>query len=140
MEESVPTYSYRCRDCRKRFEVFLTYAEYEQAQVHCTHCNSDAVERRITRVRIAKSEESRLDNIADPSQLAGLENDPRELGRVMRRMSAEMGSEFGDVGPEFEEVVDRLEAGQDPEAIEQALPELGLGADDGGAEIGGDLD
>ena len=41
-------------------------------------------------------------------------------------MSSEMGE---DLGPEFSEVVDRLEAGEDPESIEQSMPELG-GADD----------
>ena len=40
----------------------------------------------------------------------------------MRKMSNEMGE---DLGPEFEEVVDRLEAGQSPEEIEKSLPELG---------------
>ena len=49
----------------------------------------------------------------------------------MRRMSREMGEEMP---PEFDEVVDRLEAGQSPEDIESALPDL---AEPGG---GGDLD
>jgi Flp pilus assembly protein TadB len=40
----------------------------------------------------------------------------------MRQMSSEMGEELG---PEFDEVVDRLEAGQSPEEIESALPDLG---------------
>jgi hypothetical protein len=39
-----------------------------------------------------------------------------------------------DLGPEFSEVVNRLEAGQSPEDIEKAIPdlgnELGGGADD----------
>jgi hypothetical protein len=36
------------------------------------------------------------------------------------------------LGDEFREVVDRLEAGEDPESIEQSMPELGAagGADD----------
>jgi hypothetical protein len=36
-----------------------------------------------------------------------------------------------DLGPEFGEVVDRLESGEDPESIEQSMPELG-GGDSGG--------
>ena len=43
-------------------------------------------------------------------------------------MSQEMGEDLGD---EFKEVVDRLEAGEDPESIEQSMPELG--GDGGGA-------
>jgi hypothetical protein len=43
-----------------------------------------------------------------------------------------MGSELGeDAGPEFDEVVGRLEAGQSPEEIEKDLPDLSGGLDDG---------
>ena len=121
----MPTYQYRCLNCKKRFEIFLSYNEYGVKSVHCPHCESDQVERRIGRVRIAKSEESRLDALTDPSGLEGLENDPRALGKMMRKMGNEMGE---DVGPEFNEVVDRLEAGQSPEDIEKAIPDLEGGA------------
>ena len=118
----MPVYQYRCLDCRRRFEVFLTFAEYGQKPVQCTHCGSQNIQRRIGRIRVAKSEESRLENLADPASLEGLEDDPKALGRMMRKMGNEMGE---DLGPEFKDVVDRLEAGQDPEEIEKALPDLG---------------
>lgn len=136
----MPTYEFRCLDCRKRFDIFLTYDEYGEQEVACTHCKSTRVQRKIGRIRIAKSEDSRLENLAsdfsDPSALEGLEDDPRALGRMMRKMSNEMGEEMG---PEFDEVIDRLEKGQSPEDIEQALPDLGL--DDGppGGPMGGDF-
>lgn len=130
----MPTYQYRCKDCHRRFEVFMTYSEYGTRTVNCTHCASTNVERRIGRIRIARSEESRLENLADPSKLAGLEDDPRALGQMMREMSGEMGE---DMGPEFDEVIDRLESGQSPDEIEKALPDLG-GEDTGG--LGGSLD
>jgi hypothetical protein len=100
----------------------MTYREYGQKSVTCSHCSSEQVQRRIGRVRVARSEESRLENLADPSNLEGLEDDPRALGRMMRQMSGEMGE---DMGPEFDDVIDRLEAGQSPEDIEEALPDLG---------------
>ena len=121
----MPDYQYRCLNCKKRFEVFLTYQEYGEKTVHCPACASDQVQRRIGRIRIAKSEESRLDSLTDSSGLDGLENDPRALGKMMRKMGNEMGEE---VGPEFDEVVDRLEAGQSPEDIEKAIPDLEGGA------------
>jgi putative FmdB family regulatory protein len=128
----MPIYQYRCLNCKKRFEVFLSYKEYGEKSVCCPHCTSDQVQRRIGRIRIAKSEESRLDDLTDTSNLEGLENDPRALGRMMRKMSNEMGE---DVGPEFDEVVDRLEAGQSPEDIEKAIPDLeGAGSNFGGDE------
>ena len=117
----MPTYQYRCLNCHKRFELFMTFSEYGVAQVTCPYCESNQVQRRIGRVRVAHSEESRLESLADPASLAGLEDDPKELGRMMRRMSSEMGEE---VGPEFDEVIDRLEAGQHPDEIEKAMPDL----------------
>jgi putative FmdB family regulatory protein len=126
----MPTYVYRCLDCRRRFQVFMTYTEYGAKDVHCTHCDSVNVQRKIGRIRIAKSEDSRMENLAsdfsDPGALAGLEDDPQALGRMMRKMSSEMGE---DMGPEFDEVIDRLEKGQSPDDIESSMPDLG--ADDG---------
>ena len=75
-------------------------------------------------------------NFDDPSALAGLEEDPQALGRMMRKMCRELGE---DLGPEFDEVVDRLEKGQSPEDIEAALPDLG-GDDSGMGGMGGGLD
>lgn len=136
----MPTYQYRCLNCKRRFEVFLMYSEYGTKIVHCTHCGSDKVQRRVSRIRFARSEDSRLEDFSDPSSLEGLEDDPKSLGRLMRKMKSEMGSEIGeDVGPEFDEVVDRLEKGQSPEEIEQALPELGETAGSGG-DFGGEDD
>jgi putative FmdB family regulatory protein len=121
----MPSYQYRCLNCKKRFEVFLSYTEYGVKEVLCPYCSSNQVQRRIGRIRIAKSEESRMDDLTDTPNLEGLENDPRALGRMMRKMSNEMGEE---VGPEFDEVVDRLESGQSPEDIEKAIPDLEGGA------------
>lgn len=56
------------------------------------------------------------------NELGGLdENDPRALGRVMRKMASESGEEMG---PEFDEIVGRLEKGEDPEKIEQSMGDL----------------
>jgi putative FmdB family regulatory protein len=130
----MPTYQYRCLHCRKRFEIFMTFTEYGTSPVVCPHCESDQVQRRIGRIRVARSEESRMESMADPGSLEGLEDDPQALGRMMRKMSGEMGEEMG---PEFNEVIDRLESGQSPDDIEKALPELG--SEDGGGmgDMGG---
>ncbi len=133
----MPNYQYRCLNCKRRFEVFMTYREYGVKQVKCAHCSSENVQRRIGRIRFARSEDSRLDDLADPSSLEGLENDPRALGQMMRKMKKELGGEMGEeVGPEFDEVVNRLEKGQSPEEIEKAIPGLGEG-DAPGAGLNG---
>ena len=101
----------------------MTFGEYGKKPVHCVYCESDNVRRRMTKVRIARSEESRMESAADDfSGFEGIENDPKALGRMMRKMGGEMGE---DLPPEFDDVVDRLEAGQSPEEIELAMPDLG---------------
>jgi putative FmdB family regulatory protein len=118
----MPLYDFTCLDCHERFDIYLSYSEYGKKPVACPVCGSSHVKRRVPRVRMKKSEESRLESIADPSALAGLEDDPKSFGRMMRKMGNEMGEELP---PEFDDVVDRLEAGQSPEEIESALPDLG---------------
>jgi putative FmdB family regulatory protein len=122
----MPTYDFVCNACGKRFDIFMTFSEYGTKPVQCAHCGSGDVRRRMTKVRIAKSEESRMESMADEfAGLEGLEEDPKALGRMMRKMGKEMGEELPS---EFDEVVDRLESGQSPEEIESALPDLNSGA------------
>ena len=56
--------------------------------------------------------------------------DPATLGRYMRKMSDEVGE---DLGEEFNEVVDRLERGENPDDIEASMPP----SDDPGGGMGG---
>ena len=89
----------------------------------------------MSRVRVVRSEGSRLDDMGDLGALPDLdENDPKSLGRWMRKMSSEAGE---DLGPEFDEVVGRLEAGESPEQIEESMPEL---ASDAGGGFGDGMD
>jgi putative FmdB family regulatory protein len=131
----MPNYEYRCLNCRRRFDVFMTYAEYGSKTVNCPHCGSDHITRKIGKIRIARSDESRMENLADPSALANLDDDPVALGRMMRQMKSEVGEEMA---PEFDEVVDRLEAGQSPDDIEKDLPDLGSGPGEEAASGFGD--
>ena len=103
----------------------MSYSEYDEKQVSCIYCKGKKIQRRIGLLRIAHSEEKRLEKLADPSALEGLENDPRALGKMMRQMSGEVGE---DMGEEFDEVIDRLESGQSPEDIEKSMPDLGAEA------------
>jgi hypothetical protein len=83
-----------------------------------------------------KSEESRLENLADSSLMSGLENeDPRALASFMRQMSGEMGEPLD---PEMTEVIDRLEAGESPESIDAAFPDSGADGSMGMGALGGD--
>ncbi len=66
----------------------------------------------VSRVAIVKSEEARLEAMADPSSFSGVdENDPKSVAAWARRMGSEMGEDLGD---DFDEMVDAMERGEDP--------------------------
>jgi len=122
----VPIYEYRCAGCRRRVSVWWkTFTDAAVGQPVCPRCGGTELSRLMSRVAVLRSEESRLDDLSDPAAFGDLdENDPKSMARWMRRMSAEMGEDLGD---EFGEVVDRLEAGESPESIEESMPDLGAG-------------
>lgn len=124
----MPVYDFRCNTCARRVVLrYKTYAAYDAATHTCPHCGGTNLTRLISRVAITRSPLSRLmggglDDDAGDDAFGDLDNaDPRTLGRMLREMSAEVGE---DIGPEFEEVVGRLERGEDPESIEASLPDL----------------
>jgi len=135
----MPVYEFRCQNCQNRVGIQLSYAEYGVKKVKCPICGSPKLNRLIGRVRIAKSEDRRMDDMSDPSFLGDMdENDPKSLARAMKKMGQEMGE---DLPPEFNEITSRLESGEDPEAIEKSMPELGAGGmDDGGMGGMGGMD
>jgi putative FmdB family regulatory protein len=118
----MPIYEFRCNNCNHKFEIYLTYQEYGNTPITCPSCDHSEPERIIKPVRVARSGAERFDDLADPAKLAGLDDDPQTLGKMMRQMSQELGE---DMGPEFDEVVNRLERGQSPEDIERDIPDLG---------------
>ena len=121
---AVPSYDFRCKDCRHSFTVTVnSVQDIESASPRCPKCQSRDLSRLIRRVRLMTSDDARIERLADPSRLSGLdENDPRGMARMMRDMAQESGE---DLGEEFGEVVGRLESGESPESIEQSMPDLG---------------
>ena len=68
----MPLYEYRCLDCKKRSTV-LVLSPANQAPAGCSHCKSARVERILSRFASPKSEEARLEALADPGNLARLD-------------------------------------------------------------------
>jgi hypothetical protein len=81
----------------------------------CKFCKSRDLEQLFSRFAMPKSEEKRLESIADPSSLAGLdENDPASVARWMKKMGREMGDDLGeDMDQIAEEAAQEAAAGDD---------------------------
>jgi hypothetical protein len=89
-----------------------------ESEVRCTHCGSADLEKLWSRFSSPKSEDARLESMADPSALSGIdENDPRSVAKFMKKMGQEMGEDVGD--------------------IEQAMEEEMAGGAGGGEDAGG---
>lgn len=124
----MPVYDYRCGECRKRSTVFFRSFSDVNDPV-CPHCSSAKMAKLPARVAMLRSEEDRMEALADPSSLAGIDDDdPKAVAAWARKMGSELGE---DLGEDFDEMVDAMERGEDPS---------GMGEDGGGGEFGGSDD
>src|SRR4030067_2216046 len=102
----MPIYEYRCDDCGKISEFLLIKSEGTFTP-QCKRCKSKKMSRVLSRVRVVRSEEIRMESLADPSKWGGLdENDPKSMARWMKRMGQEMGEDVGDVDEMIDEAMD----------------------------------
>jgi putative FmdB family regulatory protein len=122
----MPIYEYRCLDCGRYQSVLVrTYAD--PTGLTCPRCHGAKLSKLVSRFAVLHSDESRLEQLADPSALGDLdEDDPKSVARWARKMGEQVGEDLGD---EFHEMVDQLESGEMPD-------EAGVGP--GGDGLGGD--
>ena len=90
----MPIYEYACRKCKRRMS-FLVLSPDSFKPV-CKFCQGSDLEQLYSRFAMPKSEEKRLESLADPSTFSGLdENDPGSVARWMKKMGKEMGEDLG---------------------------------------------
>jgi len=74
----------------------------------------------LSKVQVIRSEESRMESLADPSKWGGLdEKDPKSMARWMKRMGKEMGEDMGeDVDQMVDEAMEEETASKPPNESE----------------------
>jgi putative FmdB family regulatory protein len=108
----MPLYEYRCRACR-RTVTLLTLRVSESVDPVCEHCGGRSLDRLMSRFALVRSEDQRLDDLADDASCGDVdESDPKSMARWMRKMGDELGP---DAGEDFDELVDEVERGDDGE-------------------------
>lgn len=121
----MPIYEYLCPACNGKFQK-LVRGFSDPEGLACPRCGSPEVRRAVSRFATVKSEDDRVEALADPSTLSGLdESDPRSIARWAKRLGKELGE---DAGEDWDEMVDQM--------LEEEMG--GEGDDEGdGASAGG---
>ena len=126
----MPIYEYRCNGCQRRVEVFVQGFS-PPSNPRCSRCGSQDVTRIYSRfaVRKSKSDKSVYDDILSDSKLTHglMRNDPRALAEWSRKMSRAADE---DATPETDELMDRLEHGEDVSEIMEEMKPPELRGDD----------
>ncbi len=130
----MPLYEFYCQDCHTIYTFFSSRID-TQTQPACPKCKRPHLERQASLFAVAKNKADN-DEMADGlpdldankmeqamqilEREAGNinEEDPRAAARVMRELSKAAGLEMT---PVMEEAMRRMEAGEDPEALETEL-------------------
>lgn len=104
----MPIYEFECKDCHRKTTALVMSRE-RIGEVRCRRCGSANLEKLFSRFATPKSEDARLESLADPSAMADVdENDPQSIARFMKRMGKEMGEDFGD---DIDEAIEEEMAG-----------------------------
>lgn len=101
----MPIYEYRCRQCHGHFQK-LVQGFSDPLGLQCPRCASLDLDRLVSRFATLKSEEARLESLADPATFTGLdETDPRSVAQWARKLGKELGE---DAGEDWDDMVEEL--------------------------------
>lgn len=132
----MPIYEFYCGDCHTIFS-FLAKTVGTSRRPACPRCGRPDLERKVSLFAISKgrsespaeSEMPDVDESKMEQALASLEreaeglneDDPRAMARLMRRLYDSAGLRLG---KDVEEAIGRLEAGEDPDKIDEEMGDV----------------
>ncbi len=157
----MPIYEFACPKCRKIFSFLAKRVNPERHPV-CPKCGHTELLRQMSRFAMPKglqeeahtgetNEEGPTPDFNDPRVMRAMgeleqdmehldENNPRHMAHLMKKMKGIMPP--GVMPKELDIAIKRLEAGEDPEKIEEDMGDvlgdlMGTGEPDGEADPGG---
>ena len=134
----MPIYEHYCPDCHVIFN-FYSRSIQSTKRPTCPRCHREGLDRVVSRFAVVGRAKEKTEGDAPKdlpfneaameqaltSMASELENvdeeDPRQAARLMRKFGDKTGMQFGST---MEEALNRMEAGEDPEAIEAELGDL----------------
>ncbi len=132
----MPVYEFYCPDCHVIFN-FLSPRVNTEKRPGCPRCRRPELERQVSLFAISKGrkedadgddlpdlDESRMEQamMSLASEADGIdEDDPRQVARMMRKLYDATGM---NLGAGMEEAIRRMEAGEDPDRIEEQMGDV----------------
>jgi putative FmdB family regulatory protein len=140
----MPMYEFLCSDCNTIFTFYSKTVNTTKTPA-CPKCGHNSLSRMMSRFAVTGSSKNKIatdgDSEAGPGSDLPIdeakmgkametlaaeaehmnENDPRQAAQLMRRLTDMTGLKLGD---KMEDALNRMEAGEDPEALEQELGDL----------------
>ena len=110
----MPVYEYRCNNCQRKYSVLVRSLSATPEPV-CNACGSKEASRLFSTFAHVKTDKDVYDEILNDNQLTQrmMNNDPTAMLEWSRKME---GTE-SEKTPEYEEVVQRMERGEDVQGI-----------------------
>lgn len=135
----MPMYEFFCKDCNTIFTFFSKTVTTQKTPL-CPKCQKDSLDRMISRFAItgkhAQSNgndsdspdfpideskmEKAIESLASEAENIN-EDDPHQAANLLRKLTDMTGLKMGD---KMEEAVSRMEAGADPDTIEQEMGDI----------------
>ena len=136
----MPIYEFLCPDCNTIFN-FLSRQVNTDTQPDCPRCGREKIQKMMSTFATIGNTAAEDDPLASMDEakmeraFEGLlrdaenmnEDDPKQMAGLMRKFSDKTGIALGD---QMEEALSRLEAGEDPDRVEQEIGGL-LEGDEG---------
>ena len=105
----VPLYEYKCRDCGTSFTLLIGVVA-EDDDERCAKCGSANIVRIPSRVQRARSEDERLDELADRVDRMGEPETYREMREQIREAGEALDDSAADEMEEMLELGDELDS------------------------------
>jgi putative FmdB family regulatory protein len=133
----MPIYEFYCSRCNTIY-AFRSHTVNTDKRPLCPRCTSDTLSRRVSSFAVLHGDKLGAGEDAEDmpfddakmerafealgSDLGNIdENNPRDVARLMRKLSQAAGMEYNG---RMEEMIRRLEAGEDPDDVEQDSGDL----------------
>lgn len=131
----MPIYEFYCKDCHSIYNFFSRRIDTSK-RPSCPTCGLAELDRQISLFSVSKGmneedsdpfgdmDESKMEKVM--ASMAGEfenvnEDDPKQMGRMMRKLYDATGL---NIGTGMEEAIQRMEAGDDPDKIEEDLGDV----------------